>query len=68
MVEIANRIGFLETNIVTERTARSDAEAVRANFDSPTTQTQAVSTGLIDTKVWGKPDSVDACAKGAWNE
>ena len=62
MVEIANRVGQLETNIVTERAARMDAEqhvltltAHVQTLTSSNTQTQAESTGLVD-------------AKGAWND
>ena len=57
MVEIENRISQLETNIVTERTARMDAQQhvqtlatqLQTLTRNPTTQAQA---GLIDTKVW----------------
>ena len=35
MVEIANSIGQLETNIVTERTAKIDAEQHVRNHDDP---------------------------------
>ena len=50
MVEIANRISQLETNFVTKRTARMDAEQ---HVQILTThQVQAQLTGLIDTKVW----------------
>ena len=56
MVEMANRIGQLETNIVTERTERTDAEHRVPNFTeqlqtvirNPTTQALAQLTWLID--------------------
>ena len=59
MVEIANRMGQLETNIVTELTARMDAEQhvqtltaqLQAMTRKTTTQVQAQMTGLIDTMV-----------------
>ena len=60
MVEIANGIGQLETNIVTERTAGMHAEqhvqtltAPVVDFDKqPDNPTQL--TVLVDTKVWEK--------------
>ena len=72
MVEIANRIGQLATNIVAERTARMGAEQhvqtltaqSQTLSSNPTAQTQAQSTGLTVTKVC----KLSASAKGAWND
>ena len=76
MVEIANCIGSLETNMVAERTARLDAEQQLQTLTAqlltltrnPTTQTQAQSTELIDTKVRNKLRKLDAAVKGAWSD
>ena len=62
--------------MVTERTARMDAEQHEQNMTAQmqtltrnsTTQTQTHLTGLIDTKVWRKPGKLDATAKGGWND
>ena len=76
MVEIANRIGQLETMIFSERTAGMDAERpVQSSAvqwqrltRNPTTQAHAQLAGLIDTKVWRKLVKLDAFAKSAWDD
>ena len=76
MVEIANRIGQLETMIFSERTAGMDAERPVNNSvvqwqtltRNPTTQAHSQLTGLIDTKVWRKLGKLDASAKSAWDD
>ena len=74
---IGKRIGHLETNSVTERTARMDAE--QQHVQTPTAQLQT-STSKPDNpgsssvdradrhKGVGKFGNVDASAKGAWND
>ena len=76
MVGVANRIRMLETNFVTVRTARLDAEKhvqtltaqLQTLTRNPTNQAEAQLTGLMGTKVWEKRGKLDASVKGGWND
>ena len=77
VVEIANRIGQLETMIFLRAHCRNGCRAAReqlggpvADVDlrDPTIQAHAQLTGLIGTKVWRKLGELDASTKSAWDD
>ena len=71
--EIENRIGQLETNSVSGRVAKLDAEqhvtVQRQRLTrNPSTWVQAQSPRLIVTKAWEMLGKLDVPSCGAWND